>query len=242
METTTPEERLRSRALAQKYRSEGYEVIVEPEPEQLPDFLVGYRPTLLLRKAGESVVVQVQSRWSLGRDPQIRDLTELLRDRPGWRLELFLTEVQEPIEAPLDSVPFTREDVLRSAKVAERLLEAGFAEAALMQAWAAAEASVRMNLMMEEEMPTPMPESVYVVKRAVMLGAITREDYLFLYETLKVCNAIAHGFTPPDFDVSCVGKLISTAKRLLPIPLLPANPWQHCRIHHPQETVNDHQY
>jgi hypothetical protein len=242
METTTPEERLRSRALAQKYRSEGYEVIVEPEPEQLPDFLVGYRPTLLLRKAGESVVVQVQSRWSLGRDPQIRDLTELLRDRPGWSLELFLMEVQEPIEAAAGSVPFTREDVLRSAKVAERLLEAGFAEAASMQAWAAAEASVRMQLSMEEELPNPLPESVYVVKRAVMLGAITREDYNFLYETLKVSNALAHGFTPPDFDAACVGKLISTAKRLLPIPLLPANPWQHCRIHHPQETVNDHQY
>jgi hypothetical protein len=242
METIVAAERRRARELAHEYRSQGYEVIEAPTGSQLPDFLSGYRPDLLLHKAGESVVVQVQSRWSLGRDPQIRDLTELLRDRPGWRLELFLTEVQEPIEAPLDSVPFTREDLLRSAEVAERLLEAGFAEAALMQAWAAAEASVRMNLMMEEEMPTPMPESVYVVKRAVMLGAITREDYLFLYETLKVCNAIAHGFTPPDFDVSCVGKLISTAKRLLPIPLLPANPWQHCRIHHPQETVNDHQY
>ncbi len=157
METIVAAERRRAGELAHEYRSQGYEVIEAPTGSQLPDFLSGYHPTLLLRKAGESVVVQVQSRWSLGRDPQIRDLTELLRDRPGWRLELFLTAIQEPIEAPLDSVPFTREDVLRSAKAAEQLLEAGFAEAALMQAWAAAEASVRMQLSMKRNCRTLCP-------------------------------------------------------------------------------------
>ena len=241
METIVATERRRARELAHEYRSQGYEVIEAPTGSQLPDFLSGYRPHLLLHKAGESVVVQVKSRGSVSREPWRSDLPRLFRNRPGWRLEMVLIDTGKQIEAAAGSVPFTREDVLRSAKAAEQLLEAGFAEAALMQAWAAAEASVRMQLSMEEELPNPLPESAYVVKNAVMLGAISREDYLFLYQTLGVRNAIAHGFTPPDFDVSCVGKLISTAKRLLPVPLLPANPWQHCRIHHPQETVNDHQ-
>ena len=43
-------ERQRTRAIAGEYRSKGYEVIEEPTQEQLPDFLSGYHPDLLVRK------------------------------------------------------------------------------------------------------------------------------------------------------------------------------------------------
>jgi hypothetical protein len=53
MQGTTPLERQRARALAEEYRSKGYEVIDVPSPEQLLDFLAGYRPDLLIRKGDE---------------------------------------------------------------------------------------------------------------------------------------------------------------------------------------------
>lgn len=53
MQGTTPLERQRARALAEEYRSKGYEVIDVPSPEQLLDFLAGYRLDLLIRKGDE---------------------------------------------------------------------------------------------------------------------------------------------------------------------------------------------
>jgi hypothetical protein len=47
METILALERQRARDIAEEYRGKGYEVIEEPLPEQLPDFLSSYRPDLL---------------------------------------------------------------------------------------------------------------------------------------------------------------------------------------------------
>lgn len=65
MEAITSLERQHARAIAEEYRSRGYEVIEEPSPEQLPDFLSGYRPDLLIRnricsseKGDEAIVVK----------------------------------------------------------------------------------------------------------------------------------------------------------------------------------------
>ena len=65
METTFSLERLRAKSLADRYRRKGYEVIEEPAPNQLPDFMAGYRPDMILRKGGESIVLEVKSRESL---------------------------------------------------------------------------------------------------------------------------------------------------------------------------------
>ena len=44
-------EKRRTRAIASDYRSRGYTVLEEPSPEQLPDFLAGYSPTMVAHKA-----------------------------------------------------------------------------------------------------------------------------------------------------------------------------------------------
>ena len=70
MEATTSRERQRARAIAEEYRSRGYEVIEQPSPEQLPEFLAGYHPDVLVRKGDEAIIVEVKSRSSLTKDPR----------------------------------------------------------------------------------------------------------------------------------------------------------------------------
>ena len=60
METTLALMRQRVQTLAEEYRGQGYDVVVEPSKAQLPPFLAGYHPDLLLHKASESVVVEVR--------------------------------------------------------------------------------------------------------------------------------------------------------------------------------------
>ena len=213
METNLALLRQRAQTLAEEYRGRGYAVIVEPSQAQLPPFLTGYHPDLLLSKAGESVVVEVRARKSLDKDSQARELAGLLRDSPGWSFELVLIDVGEQIDAPEDAHPFTMENISEGAAEAERLLGSGFNEAALLRAWAAAEASVRL-LSEEEGLPIGRPTPSQLLKRAVMNGLISRDDYHFLRQALERCNAYAHGFTLPDSGIAEVEALIDTARRL----------------------------
>ena len=214
METTIALEKQHVHALAEEYRSQGYEVVEEPSQEQLPSFLTGYHPDLLLRKASEGVVIEVKSRTSLAKEPQVRELARLLRTQPKWSFELVVVDEGEQLEVIEDVHPFTREDILRGIAEAEQLLSFEFAEAALLRAWSSAEATVRL-LVEEEGLLTDQPTPRYMFKQAVMNGVVSRGDYRFLLQILRHRNALVHGFVPPDFDASLVRALIDTTKRLL---------------------------
>lgn len=55
METPKIAEQQRARAVAEDYRRRGYDVVEEPSPESLPDFLAGYQPDLIARR-GEKLL------------------------------------------------------------------------------------------------------------------------------------------------------------------------------------------
>jgi hypothetical protein len=214
MEAVTASERQRAQAIAEEYRGRGYEVIEEPSPAQLPEFLSGYRPDLLVRKGDEAIVVEVKSRSSLANNPQIRDLAELLQTKPHWNLELVVVGEGERMSAPKGARPFARDDILRGIEEVERLFKSGFSEAAFLLAWSGSEATVRL-LIEEEGIVLDRLDPLYVMKQAVMNGVITRDDYNFLTNVIKYRNAFVHGFKTIDFDPSLVSELISMTKRLL---------------------------
>ena len=219
METTASLEKLRAKSLADRYRRKGYEVIEEPSPDQMPDFLAGYHPTMILRKGEESIVVEVKARESLIGYPKLGDLADLLRSKPGWRLDLALVATGDRIDIQRDSCLVTREDVLRIVEESERLLADGFAEAAFLRCWTAADAIVRIILEEEGEEPPGNVPSSAALSQIMWEGLIHREDYERLRDILRYRNTYAHGFTTPDFDVSLVKDLIETTKRVLHMEL-----------------------
>ena len=48
------------REIAADYRAHGYDVRIEPGPEELPAFLAGFRPDPIARGPHDSVVVEVK--------------------------------------------------------------------------------------------------------------------------------------------------------------------------------------
>ena len=214
MDQTIALERERARVIAEDYRSRGYEVIEEPSPDQLPDLLSGYQPDLLVRKGDEVLVVEVKTRSSLSKEPQVRQMAQMLQKEPGWRFELVLVAEGQKLRLPEAARPLAREDVLQRAASAERLLDSGFSEAALLAAWSALEAAVRMlteeeGIMLERMIPS------YVVDQAVANGVISRDEYNLLTDAMEYRNALVHGFKITDLDSGLVEELIITTKRLL---------------------------
>jgi hypothetical protein len=220
MEAITTLERQRARAIAEEYRSRGYEVIEAPTPEQLPDFISGYDPALLIRKGKEAIVVEVKSRSSLAKDSRIRDLARLLQTKPNWNFELVVVGEEENVSSPEGARPFEREDILRGIEEAERLFESGFSEAALLLAWSTLEATLRV-LAEEEGLSLDRLTPTNILKQAVIHGVISRNDYSFLMNVMKYRNALAHGFKTTEFDSAIIRDLIITTKRLLKSTTVP---------------------
>ena len=214
METITSSEKRRTSVVAEEYRREGYAVIEYPSAEQLPDFLSSYHPNLLVKKGDEAIVVKVKSHSSLPKDPEIRDLARLLHPKPDWNFELIIVEDETPFGNLDETQPFKQEDILQGIETAEKLVDSGFAEAALMSAWSTAEATVRL-LNEAEGLAHERFDPPYVLMQAATNGLISREDYHFLTKVMKRRNALAHGFKTVDFDPAIVKELVGTTKRLL---------------------------
>lgn len=214
METILSTEKQRAAAIADEYRRKGFDVIEEPRPEQLPDFLSGFHPDLLIRKGEKTTIVEVKSRQSLAKDVQIRDLARLLHAKPNWNFELIVVGEEEPLGISSGTHPLKKDDILQGVNTAEKLLQSGFFEAALMQAWSVVEAAVR--LLIEAEGITPdRQSSLHTLKQAVTNGIIPKDDYEFLTKVMKHRNALAHGYKTMGFDQALVMELIATTKRLI---------------------------
>jgi hypothetical protein len=214
MEATTSRERQRARAIAEEYRSRGDEVTEQPSPEQLPEFLAGYQPDVLVQRGDEAIIVEVKSRSSLLKDPRIRELARLVQEEPHWNFELVLVGEEEQLSIPEGARPFERDDILRGLEAAERLLATEFLAAALLQAWSTLEATLRL-LSTEEGLVLERLSPLSVLTQATSNGVISRDDYSFLAKVMKYRKALAHGFKPIEFDPTLVGELIRITKHLL---------------------------
>ena len=215
MGTTIAElESKRAREIADEWRSRGYEVTIHPKRDQLPSFMKGFSPDLLMRKGDESVVVEIKSRPTMEREGRPSGLAGVVRDRPGWNYWLVPVNVGEQLRVPKGVRSFTREDVLNCAAESERLLDAGFADAAFIQACAAADGAVRILLDEEGEL-LGRPPSEHAITLAAQEGVISMECYFFLRDALRKRNALVHGFALPDTDAEAVRGVMGVAKRLL---------------------------
>ncbi len=211
MEDIVVTEKQHADVIAQEYIDKGYEVSREISLDFFPGILVD----ILVKKDDETKVVEVKSRSSLAKNPAISELARMLHSRPGWSFELNLVSEREKLDAPEDIRPFGGDDIIRRIEEAERLIGLGSIEAALVLAWSASEATVRMLIEEEGISINRVTSQAYTLGTAVSEGVISRDDYDYLTDVMKYRNATVHGFSADGFTVELVSGLIETTRRLL---------------------------
>ena len=106
---------------AAEYRSRGYEVL----QDTYLDFLPNVSADLVVRKNGETKVIQVTTRTSLAVTPEMADLAEAISAKPGWSFDLLVVGEPERLDAPDNAQPFTESDIGRRIDQAETVLGMG---------------------------------------------------------------------------------------------------------------------
>lgn len=136
----------------------------------------------------------------------------MVRAQRGWRFELVLLK---PDVGPPGARAWNAEDIEDSLGQIEAILGAGYPEAALLLAWSAAEAALRL-LAEKEHLDLEREDAAYLLRLLVTRAVITREQYERLWEALELRNAVAHGVKPLHLDtteIAALGKLIAELLR-----------------------------
>lgn len=196
------------REVADIYRRRGYSVLLSPGQEDVPAFLSGYHPDLIAKGADESIIVEVTAAGKAPPD-SLRQLAEVVRAQPGWRLDLF---VRDPKEVNPEQA-LSEEEIRTQLQAASGLATSGSTAAALLMAWAALEAAMRLTAR-NQEIELPGDEPGTLITSLYTEGFMDREDYDLLTEALLKRNAVAHGYRQ-SVDIQDVTLLGEVAERIL---------------------------
>lgn len=200
--------------VASDYRARGYDVTVRPSSEQLPTVLAAYPPDIVARKGDETVVVEVKSRHALRQSPQAQQLAAAVRQLPGWRFELVVARPDIAFPLPAGAQPWDAQDIENALREASALLDGGHQGPALLMAWAATEAALRL-LAAKESVPVERSEANALLNRLTEYGVLSRQQYRTLRSALEVRNALAHGLRAAAVESDQVRRLLEMAGDLL---------------------------
>jgi hypothetical protein len=185
--------------IADMYRGQGYDVTVRPSADQLPPFATGFRVEILARRGGQGVLVAVRkNRDELEADSHLSRYAEVTAAQPGWRFDLAVLEGQNPNTRELRGArEFSGDDITQSLEQAEQLDKAGFPRYAVVAAWAALEAAMRIRLRASGREAGWGSRPGEMLRELYSAGALTPTEFRQVESASQLRNQIVHGFDPP---------------------------------------------
>lgn len=201
------------RAIAARYTSRGYDVVIRPAPDLLPRPLRRFQPDLLARNSTENVVVEVRSKATLAH-PAPKRMAQTVAGLPGWRFELVITNPELQTSVPAHGETLSRKQIVERQGEAKTLASKGYLSAAFLIAWSAAEAVLR-RIASKSGLDSAgySPSALY--KELYSIGAISRKAYEVFVEAVQTRNSLVHGFQVSDPARTTLDRLIATADGLL---------------------------
>jgi hypothetical protein len=185
--------------IAAEYEARGYEVLVEPSPEQLPEFLVGFRPDLVARGPNDCVVVEVKVGTQTAASERFRELAETIQRQPGWRFSLVVIDPRSDEVAPPTQPLLDRQAIVDRLERANELLQTGAPDAAFLLMWISVEALLR-HIATREGLPLERVPSSSLLKELFSLGILSRSELEVAQRAFAVRNALVHGFATTRLD------------------------------------------
>jgi DNA-binding XRE family transcriptional regulator len=86
MADTRTDEHLRTqRSVVREYRRGGYDVLEQPRGDNLPSFLRGFAPDLIVMKDDDCAVVEIKTAESLRGSDEIKELAAPIEGHAGWQ-------------------------------------------------------------------------------------------------------------------------------------------------------------
>ena len=178
-----------------KWRARGYTLIRDPQSEELPAFLRGFRPDAIAVGKSPSLAIEVIQTRGPASTQKLKQIEGLLRDRDDWRLEVvYVPPTGTAVEAVSSGT--IRETLRQAGRLAGTAPKAG-----LLLAWAGLEAAARQR---EPELADRGLTSGSLIDLLASQGYVRQDQASELRQLGRVRNTLAHGqidIVPAQADV-----------------------------------------
>ena len=205
--------------VAQQYRERGYRVLIEPRGNDIPSFLRGTSPDLLVFSVDESVLIEVKRTSQVQNAQDLAEFARRIEAHPGWRFELITIN---PLISIASASPrterWTRADIQGRLEEARLAASAGYLRAALLIAFAATEAAAFewAEITLATDLSgVPLRTLRALVRKMVFEGVLGQREFTEFQRVDKLRNAVAHGVTSAEVVHVDVDVLINLATTIM---------------------------
>ncbi len=189
--------------VADEYQRRGYEVMLEPQAQDLPDSLRGLRPDLLASLGDDHVAVIVKTSRRSSTLRTVPDIEALRAE--GWRLELFFADDPVPPIATPDAV-------VARLREATQLADDHHKVAALLLVWAAVEEALRG--LASRFAPGETGRRILPPDQAYSMGLLSENQHRLLSSLRNLRNQATHNITPISIPDSAIQDTVNLLERI----------------------------
>jgi hypothetical protein len=210
----TTQERLEQQA--NRYREQGYRVVLNPGPDDLPPFAKDFKVEILATRADGGVIASAKSSLAdFENDRNLSRYAEIIQAQPRWRYDVAVLGPPPTISEFQGVDEASEAEIAKGLDDAEFLLHSGFRPQAVLAAWAAMESAMRHRLraMGERAEWGSSPQSM--LNELYSSGVLTPAEFRSLEGLSRLRNIIVHGFSVPEISAETVLILTNTARKLL---------------------------
>jgi len=186
------------KAVADRYRHDGYEVIVGPGQTVIPFDLGSYRPDLIARKGDLTTIIEVKTNAQRASFDQLRAVVEEVKRHMGWRFVLVTGEdVSAPTLPGEEDDQFSWDEVAGRVQEAHSLADLGENEAAYLILWIAFERMMRFQAR-RVALPIDRLAASILIRQLYSQGELSMAQFETALSCQSVRDRIVHGFRAPD--------------------------------------------
>jgi hypothetical protein len=194
-----PENR-RLQEIAESYGAAGYDVIVNPAPDQLPFSVSDYQPDLVAKKGDHGFLVGLRSSAARISVDRLHEVAKEVADHSGWRFLLVTPEDVGGATFPgIDSVQATWPDVAAGVDEAERLRNTGQDVAAYLILWIAFERMLRLRAE-DTDAPIERLSPSILIRHLYSNGELTIDQFDTAITCQNMRNLVVHGMSGSDLE------------------------------------------
>lgn len=184
--------------VAEKYRLQGFEVIVEPTKSVIPFDLGNYLPDIIAKKSSEeNYIIEVKKTITQTPIGQYQTIAGVVAQHHGWRFLLVTGEDISSEEVKGNDELLTWEQMQQRQERGQDCIVAGEVEIAFFLLWGVLEAAMRQqakNMVIPiEHLPTNS-----LINHLYSQGELSMEHFDQAIAIQSVCNHILHGYQTPN--------------------------------------------
>jgi hypothetical protein len=204
--------------VADKYKAQGYQVVLHPGPDNLPLFAKNFKVEIVGQRGTEGVLVTVKkNREELQADAEAPRYADVTASHTGWRFDFVILEAEPQMARELRGAQeLSDEHFHQLLYYVRELVGKPYMNLAFITAWAALEAAMRRRLRAAGEKAGWGTPPRQMLNELYSAGIFSREEFTRLEFASRVRNEIVHGFvTSPEVKADFVQFLVDITIRLL---------------------------